>query len=60
MKVNLTVGRKGAKYKVLYVGEDADKALAKLADEMDATKVSFEEVAVFKKPLHFKRRKLMA
>jgi len=60
MKVNLTVGRKGAKYKVLYVGEDADKALAKMADELDAKKVSFDEIAVFKKPLHFRKRKLMA
>ena len=55
MKVNLTVGRKGTKYKVLYVGDDAGKAVARMADELEAEKVSFEEVAI-----HFKRRKLMA
>ena len=60
MKVNLTVGRKGTKYKVLYVGDDAGKAIAKMADELDAEKANFEEVAVFRKPLHFRRRKLMA
>jgi hypothetical protein len=60
MRVSLTVGRKGTKYKVLYVGDDAGKAIAKMADELDAEKVSFDEVAVFRKPLHFRRRKLMA
>ena len=60
MKVNLTVGRKGVKYKVLYVGDDAGKAVARMADELEAEKVSFDEVAVFRKPFHFKKRKLMA
>tara|TARA_R100001530_G_scaffold47187_2_gene35496 strand:+ start:511 stop:693 length:183 start_codon:yes stop_codon:yes gene_type:complete len=60
MKISLTVGRKGAKYKVLYCGEDAGKAVAKMASEVDSEKVSFDEVAVFRKPFHFKRRKLMA
>ena len=60
MKVNLTVGRKGTKYKGLYVGDDAGKAVAKMASELEADKESFDEVAVFRKPFHFKRRKIMA
>lgn len=60
MKINLTVGRKGGKYKVLYIGADADKALAKMAGEMDAENPAFEEVAVYRKPLHYRKRKLMA
>ena len=60
MKVNLAVGRKGAKYKVLYVGEDADAALSAMAKAMDDDKPKFEEGAFYKRPLHYRKRKLMA
>ena len=60
MKLNLAVGRKGARFKVLYCGEDADMGLSAMAEALDDDKPKFVDVAVYKRPLHYRRRKLMA
>jgi hypothetical protein len=60
MKLNIAVGRKADKFKVLYVGGDADKALEAMAEAADTTKPKYDEVTVYKSPLHYRRRKLSA
>ena len=60
MKLNIAVGRKADKFKVLYVGGDANKALEAMTEAAEADKPKFEEVTVYKSPLHFKRRKISA
>ena len=50
MKLNIAVGRKADKFKVLYVGGDADKALEAMTEAAEADKPKFEEVTVYKSP----------
>ena len=47
MKLNIAVGRKADKFKVLYVGGDADKALEAMTEAAEAEKPKFEEVTVY-------------
>ena len=42
MKLNIAVGRKADKFKVLYVGGDADKALEAMTEAAKADKPKFE------------------
>jgi hypothetical protein len=63
MKCIITIGRKGNKYKCLYVGDDANEAIAKMDDVKAGTEDKaplYDEVSVFRRPVHFKRRKLLA
>tara|TARA_R100000808_G_C2068943_1_gene97252 strand:+ start:466 stop:648 length:183 start_codon:yes stop_codon:yes gene_type:complete len=60
MKLNIAVGRKADKFKVLYVGNSADKALEAMTEAANADKPKFEEVTVYKSPLHYRRRKISA
>lgn len=63
MKCIITIGRKGNKYKTLYVGEDANEAIAKMDDVKAGSEdkpAVYDEVCVFRRPVHFKRRKLLA
>ena len=60
MKVNIAVGRKADKFKVLYVGGDADKALEAMTKEAETDKPKFDEVSVYKSPLYYRRRKISA
>lgn len=63
MKCIITIGRKGNKYKALYVGENADEAIAKMDEQKagtDEKPAGYDEICVFRRPVHFKRRKLLA
>ena len=63
MKCIITIGRKGNKYKALYVGESATDEIAKLQDQKagtDEKAASYDEICVFRRPIHFKRRRLLA
>ena len=63
MKCVITIGRKGNKYKALYVGESATDAIAKMQEQKagtDEKAASYDEIGVFRRPVHFKRRKLLA
>tara|TARA_Y100000361_G_C10963916_1_gene240271 strand:+ start:397 stop:582 length:186 start_codon:yes stop_codon:yes gene_type:complete len=60
MKVSIAVGRKDDKFKVLYCGGDAGKALEAMTKEAEADKPKFDEVTVYKSPLYYRRRKISA
>lgn len=60
MKVNIALARKGEKFKTLYVGNDADKALEAMQAEADSDKSKFDEVVLYKSPLYHRRRKISA
>jgi|TARA_R110002096_G_scaffold270240_2_gene464134 hypothetical protein len=60
MKLSMTLGRKGDKFKTLYAGGDAGAAVAAMAAEVKAEKQRFDEVLLYKAPLPFKRRRLTA
>ena len=62
MKVSIAIGRKGNKYKCLYVGENADEAISKMEEQnkgTDEKPAGYDEICVFRRPAHFKRRKLL-
>jgi len=62
MKCIVTIGRKGNKYKTLYVGENADEAIAKMDEQKagtDEKPAGYDEICVFRRPVHFKRRRLL-
>lgn len=60
MKLSMTVGRKGAKFKTIYVGGDASEAVAAMDAEVCAEKKRFDEVLLYRAPMPFSRRRLTA
>jgi len=60
MKVSIAVGRKGDKFKVLYCGGDAGKALEAMTKETKADKPKYDEVTVYRSPMYYRRRKISA
>jgi hypothetical protein len=56
----MTVGRKGAKFKTIYVGGDASEAVAAMDAEVCAEKKRFDEVLLYRAPMPFSRRRLTA
>ena len=62
MKVSIAIGRKGNKFKCLYVGDNATDAIAKMDEQKAGTDdkpAGYDEICVFRRPIHFKRRKLL-
>jgi hypothetical protein len=60
MKLAMTIGRKGATYKTLYLGQSTSDAIAASDKESQKARPSFDEVMVLKNPAHYRRRKIMA
>ena len=60
MKVSIAVGRKDDKFKVLYCGGDAGKAIEAMTKEAKADKPKFDEVTVYRSPTYYRRRKISA
>lgn len=62
MKVSIAIGRKGNKYKCLYVGEKASEAIAKMEEQAQGTEekpAGYDEICVFRRPIHFKKRQIL-
>jgi len=62
MNVSIAIGRKGKKFKCLYVGENATDAIAKMDEQQAGTDdkpAGYDEICVFRRPIHFKRRRLL-
>tara|TARA_R110001583_G_scaffold45311_3_gene142844 strand:+ start:3754 stop:3996 length:243 start_codon:yes stop_codon:yes gene_type:complete len=60
MKLAMTIGRKGDKFKTLYLGQSTSEALDASDKETQKARPSFDEVMVLKNPAHYRRRKIMA
>lgn len=60
MKLSATIGRSGDKLKLIYLGDDAGKAVDAMEKEQAKAKPAFDEVVVLRNPAHFRRRKIVA
>jgi len=60
MKLAMTIGRKGDKFKTLYLGQSTSDAIEASDKETEKVKPSFDEIMILKNPAHYRRRKIMA
>tara|TARA_Y100001973_G_C5008948_1_gene237406 strand:+ start:421 stop:603 length:183 start_codon:yes stop_codon:yes gene_type:complete len=60
MKLSFVVGRKGQKFKALYVGTTASEASEAMDAALANQKSKFDEVAIYKSPMPFSRRRISA